>query len=327
MKKTITDWKLKTPVAFFIFNRPDETKKVFNEIAKAMPPKLFVIADGPREDNLGEAKKCADARAIIDGVDWDCELLTNYSDVNMGCKHRVSSGLDWVFNTVGEAIILEDDCLPHPSFFRFCQELLKRYEGEESIAHICGADFLCGTGHVPYSYTFSRYTAIWGWATWRRAWRHYDVSMKKWPEIREYDILRTWLNSPRAVRYWSDIFERVYRGKIDTWDYQWLFACWVSNLLSIRPAVNLISNIGFGPNATHTLLPKSALANMETSEMTFPLAHPPAVMRDATRDNRIEKKRFSMSVVTNLIEKFKWGTHLVRQFLNRAIKHLVSSHD
>lgn len=121
----MSNYQLKTPVAFVIFNRPDTTKKVFAEIAKARPPKLLVIADGPRADHLDDAEKCTTARAIIDRVDWDCEVLTNYSDINMGCKRRVSSGLDWVFDIVEEAIILEDDCLPHPTFFRFCEELLE----------------------------------------------------------------------------------------------------------------------------------------------------------------------------------------------------------
>ena len=151
-----------TPVAFIIFNRPDTTKRVFAEIAKARPPKLLVIADGPRADHPADVEKCAAVRAIIDGVDWDCEVLKNYSDVNLGCKRRVSSGLDWVFDTVEEAIILEDDCLPHPTFFRFCEEMLEKYRDDKRIAMISGDNLQFGRKRTGYSYYFSRYPHIWG---------------------------------------------------------------------------------------------------------------------------------------------------------------------
>ena len=118
------NWQLNTPVAFLIFNRPHTTQRVFAEIAKARPPKLLVVADGPRNDRPGEAELCAQTRAIIDQVDWDCEVLTHYADKNMGCKKRIASGIDWVFTQVEEAIILEDDCLPEASFFQFCEENL-----------------------------------------------------------------------------------------------------------------------------------------------------------------------------------------------------------
>src|SRR6185369_14461868 len=170
----MADWALTTPVAFIIFNRPDTTEKVFAEIARARPPKLLVIADGPRAGRAGEADRCAATRAIIDRVDWDCKVLTNYSDVNLGCKNRVASGIDWVFEQVPEAIILEDDCLPDPTFFRFCEELLIRYREDERISQICGANFQFGRKRSNDSYYFSRYNHIWGWASWRRAWQHYD---------------------------------------------------------------------------------------------------------------------------------------------------------
>ena len=181
----MTNWKLETPVAFLVFNRPHTTDKVFSEIAAANPRKLLIVADGPRPDQPGEAERCVAVRAIVDRVDWDCEVLTNYSDINLGCKARISSGLDWVFDTVEEAIVLEDDCLPHPSFFRFCEELLVKYRDDERIAQIGGVNFQSGRRRTNYSYYFSRYAHIWGWATWRRAWRHYDVALKAWPLIRD----------------------------------------------------------------------------------------------------------------------------------------------
>lgn len=269
-----------------------ENKKVFAEIAKAIPPKLLVIADGPRADHPDDAGKCAAARAIIDRVDWDCEVLTNYSDVNMGCKRRVSSGLNWVFNTVEEAIILEDDCLPHPTFFRFCEELLEKYRDDERIAMISGDNFQLERKRTAHSYYFSRYTHIWGWASWRRAWENYDINMKLWPEIRDGDWLQDCLGDKKSARYWAKIFENTYNGKINSWGYTWIFACWVQGTLTILPNVNLVSNIGFGSEAVHTT-EKNELAGMETEPMKFPISHPSYILRDSVADFITEKNNLS----------------------------------
>ncbi|MCX5679732.1 MAG: glycosyltransferase family 2 protein, partial [Candidatus Omnitrophica bacterium] len=180
---------LETPVVLTIFNRPDKTELVFNAISKARPRQLFVIADGPRPDAPGENERCLDARAIIERVDWDCCLRKNYSDVNMGCKRRVSSGLDWVFSSVEEAILLEDDTLPSHSFLFFCQELLEKYRYDNRINYISGTNYQLGKSRTDYSYFFSRYASFWGWATWRRAWRHYDVDMKSWPQVKKDHLL------------------------------------------------------------------------------------------------------------------------------------------
>jgi hypothetical protein len=277
---------LKTPVAFLIFNRPETTRRVFAEIARAKPPVLLVVADGPRDGVGGEAEKCKAARAVIEGVDWDCEVLTNYADDNMGCKRRVSSGLNWVFETVEEAIVLEDDCLPHPSFFPFCEELLETYRADERVMMLSGDNFQFGRRRANDSYYFTRFVHIWGWATWRRAWRHYDLEMKFWPELRETRWLADILGHEEAANYWRQIFELVYTNRIDTWDYQWAFACWAQNGLSIVPEVNLVSNIGFGAAATHTR-PDSLvnkLENLPTGEMPLPLKHPPYMMRHSEAD-------------------------------------------
>ncbi len=301
----ISSSKLKTPIAFIIFNRPDTTKRVFAEIAKALPSKLLVIADGPRADHPNDAEKCAATRTIIDSVDWDCDVLKNYSDVNLGCKRRVSSGLDWVFNTVEEAIILEDDCLPHPTFFRFCEELLEKYRNDERIAQISGDNFQFGRKRTAYSYYFSRYNHIWGWASWRRAWKNYDVNMELWPEIRESGMLRDWLGDKKSAKYWEKIFENTYNGKIDTWDYQWTFACWMQSALTILPKVNLVSNIGFSPDSTHPMNLIS-LDGMKTVSMTFPISHPPYILRDSTADHITEKTMFSgQPILPRAMNRFK----------------------
>ena len=285
------NYKLKTPVAFIIFNRPETTERVFAEIAKARPPKLLVIADGPRMDHPDDTEKCAAVRAIIDSVDWDCEILKNYSDVNLGCKRRVSSGLDWVFDTVEEAIILEDDCLPHPTFFRFCEEMLEKYRDDKRIAMISGDNFQFGRKRTEYSYYFSRYPHIWGWASWRRVWDNYDVDMQIWPEIRDGGWLKDLLGARRSVWYWKYIFGNVHKGNVDTWDYQWTFACWIQSALTIIPNVNLVSNIGFGMKAVHTKV-KDKFADMEIEPVSFPILHPRYIIRDSKADFFIENKMF-----------------------------------
>jgi hypothetical protein len=276
--------QLEVPVAFFIFNRPDTTARVFAEIARARPAKLIVVADGPRPEKAGEAEKCARARAVVAAVDWDCEVLTDFSERNLGCKARLSSGLYFVFEQVEEAIILEDDCLPHPSFFPFCETLLQKYRNDEKVMVISGDNFHRGRRYTEFSYFFSRYVHIWGWASWRRAWRSYDVEMKQWAELRKTTWLEETLDNDEDARYWRTMFDRVWAGEIDTWDFQWLFSCWARDGLTIIPGKNVVSNIGFGEDATHTEKIDDVLANVPLAEMSFPMKHPPAAIAHAAAD-------------------------------------------
>ena len=227
----MTDWSKETPVALFAFNRPQQTRAVFAAIRVAQPQHLLLVMDGPRGDRPAEAELCAEVRNIISAVDWPCQVRTNFSATNLGCKRRVSSAVQWVFEQVPEAIILEDDCLPHPTFFRFCDELIKKYRDDNRVGLISGDNFLEGRARTPYSYYFTRHTHIWGWASWRRAMRNYDVAMPTWPEIKEggwlHDILG---DNPDYVRYWSEYFDQVYNGKIDTWDYQLTYSMWINGL-------------------------------------------------------------------------------------------------
>jgi hypothetical protein len=301
----MSDWRLTTPIAFIIFNRPDTTERVFAEIAKARPTKLLVVADGPRENRTEDLEKCSATRAIIDRVDWDCEVLTNYSDLNLGCKRRVSTGIDWVFELVEEAIILEDDCLPDPTFFRYCQELLERYRDDKRIGMISGDNFQFGRRRNQDSYYFSKYVHIWGWATWRDRWTgSYDVSMSKWPRIRDEGWLLDILRDESEFVYWRKIFERVYHGEIDTWDYQWVFANWVEGRSAIMPASNLISNIGFGNNATHTTS-DSDVANIPFCPLSFPLIHPVGMFQNYWADQFNYRKCFKVSFLKRLRYKIK----------------------
>jgi hypothetical protein len=282
---------LETPVAFLIFNRPDTTAKVFAEIARAKPRRLLVIADGARSEN--EAIKCAAARSIIERVDWDCEVSTNFSEVNLGCKHRVASGLNWVFENCEEAIILEDDCLPHPSFFRYCAELLNTYRHDERITGIGGSNFQAGNQRGAHSYYFSRYAHIWGWASWRRAWQHYDLEMSQWPVLREGKWLQKVLGDKAAAKHWRNSLDKCFAGEIDTWDLQWFLCCQQQSGLTVLPNINLISNIGFGAEATHTKTDIYGVSEMAMDAMTFPLSHPTQIIPDEQADQFTFKNLFA----------------------------------
>jgi len=298
----MADFQLTTPVALLIFNRPDTTERVFREIAKAKPPKLLVVADGPRANRAGEYEKCQQTRAIIQKVDWDCEVITNFSENNMGCKLRVASGIDWIFEQVEEAIILEDDCLPEPSFFQFCEEMLERYRHNERVSMISGGNLQFGRQRGRGSYYFSRYTHIWGWASWRRAWQHYDRDIKQWPQFRDEGWLEALFPNKGEQAYWRHSFEMVYDGSLDTWDCSWTFTALLRGMLQVVPNVNLISNIGFGPEATHTHV-VGIHANMPTQPMTFPLVHPNFVLQDPDGDRFISEDQIAPSFVKRQLRK------------------------
>jgi hypothetical protein len=277
---------LRTPVALLIFNRPDTTATVFAAIAKARPTTLLVVADGPRASRRGEEELCAATRAVIDRVDWPCRVHTNFSDHNLGCRRRVSSGIDWVFSLVEEAIFLEDDCLPDPTFFPFCEQMLDRYRTDSRVMHIGGTNFQGTAGVTDASYYFSRHVHVWGWASWRRAWRHYDVDMGAWTWARATGRVSDILSTPNERRAFTPLFDRVARGEIDTWDAQWTVACRAQNALTIVPSRNLISNIGFRGDATHTSDSGHPVATMRTFPLAQPLTHPAYVVADSAADER-----------------------------------------
>jgi hypothetical protein len=278
--------QLTTPVALIIFNRPETTKIVFQIIRNARPAKLFVIADGPRSDKQDEVELCASAREIIEHIDWPCEVLKNYSPVNLGSRRRVTSGLDWVFANVDEAIILEDDCLPHPTFFAFCQELLERYRSDERVALIRGDDWPGIAEGGEESYRFTIYPSTWGWATWRRVWRNYDADMIAWSGEEELVWLTERLGTETMARYWKRAFEAALRGQLDAWDLQMVYACWKQGQLSIVPSVNLISNIGGGEGATHTINSAHPRLGRPLASLPKKLVHPLVIAPDRNFDRK-----------------------------------------
>lgn len=282
---------MKTPVAFFVFNRPDTTRLVFEQIKLARPPVLFIIADGPRQEFPDDQARCMAVRACVAYVDWPCEVYREYADDNLGCRVRVSTGLDWVFAKVPEAIILEDDCLPHPTFFRYCEEMLEWYRNDERVMMVSG--FNPQAAHVgeQFSYFFSRYPHIWGWASWRRAWKHYDVNMNMWPASRDTASFYYFVGSANEAKFWKKYFDLVYQGMVDTWDAQVSFMFFCKNGLAVFPNINLVSNIGFGADATHTKV-DNGVADIESQEFKFPIEHPPTTQIDVVKDDERRKREY-----------------------------------
>ncbi|MBO3460961.1 glycosyltransferase family 2 protein [Aetokthonos hydrillicola Thurmond2011] len=293
---------LKTPVAFIIFNRPHTTERVFETIRQAKPAKLLVIADGSRPDRPDEAEKCALTRAIIDRVDWDCEVIKNYADTNLGCKQRVSSGIDWVFNNVEEAIILEDDCLPDPTFFRFCEELLEKYRYDERIMMVTGFNIQGQWKPNIQSYHFTYYGSIWGWASWRRAWKYYDINMELWSKPETRERLRDVICDSKQSLTREKHFDEVYYGKIDTWDYQWDLARFLQSGLSVVPSKNLIQNIGFDQAASRTAEDRKGLSKIPIISMSFPLIEPCTITQNREYSFLFYQKAYTHT----LRDKISW---------------------
>jgi hypothetical protein len=273
-----------TPVAMIVFNRPDTTARVFEVVRAARPRRLLVVADAPRRDRPGEEERCAAVRAIFDRVDWPCAVERCFSEENLGCRRRVSSGLDWIFSRCEEAIVLEDDCVPHPTFFPYCEALLAHWRDEPRVMAITGDNFQRGQLRGEGSYYFSHIPHVWGWASWRRAWAQYDVSLRSWPERRGSRWLEELLGSRRAAAHWTQIFDDTHAGKIDTWDHQWLYTMWERDGLVATPNVNLVSNIGGGPGAAHTTNAADPLLNLPVHPIELPLRHPPVLALDPHAD-------------------------------------------
>jgi hypothetical protein len=258
---------LNTPILFLVFNRPDQTRKVFKKIREAKPKKLFVAADGPRAAKDGENEKCELVRKIAIDVDWDCELYTLFGKENLGCGLAVSSAITWFFDNVEQGIILEDDTIPNNSFFAFCENMLHKYKEDDSIMHIGGNNFQFGKIIGNGSYYFSKFAHVWGWATWKRAWDKYNYDIVSWSSEKKDSAFLT-LRENVQRDYWRSVFNDIAEGIIDTWDYQWQLSIWYYKGKCIIPNKNLIQNIGFGEGATHTVARSKILESMRTKRLS-----------------------------------------------------------
>ncbi|WP_411875739.1 hypothetical protein [Vulcanococcus limneticus] len=272
-----------TPLLLIAWRRPHTLRQVIDAIRPVAPTRLYVACDGPNPKRPGEAKKVAATRAVIKSeIDWPCQIERLFSDTNQGCRLGVSRAITWFFEQVEEGIILEDDCVPHPDFFPYCTTLLERYRHDTRVWCISGNNFQNGHWRGDGSYYFSRYNHCWGWASWRRCWQHYDADLRLWPALRDSGLLDIVLEDPLERNYWSAIWQQLMEaGEPDTWDYQWTFTCLAQGGLTALPNRNLVSNVGFGVDATHT----TGLANPTVADQGLgELRHPPFVLRNAAAD-------------------------------------------
>ena len=303
-----------TPILFLIYNRPEKTQKVFDVLKRLRPSTIFVAADGPKENKPNDLMKCKATREIVSGgINWKCDTRFLLRDSNLGCRLAVSSAITWFFEEVKEGIVLEEDCLPGEDFFRFCQELLSKYRNTEEVFHIGGASFLQKTVSST-DYYFSVFTHIWGWATWRRAWKHYDVDMSDFRSFEETMLPRSVRRDPESRKYWMNIFSQVHEKRMDTWDYQWTYAMWRNTGLAINPGRNLVSNIGFESSASHTR-EATGLANIPVSRMGFPLRHPKSIRPTKWAD------RYSARYVFGI--PYRSRLHRMGQFAKMIIRNAV----
>lgn len=283
----------KIPVVFVIFNRPDLTKESFESIKQYKPTKLFIVGDGPR--NTEEAIVCNETKNIVlSGIDWSCEVHTNFSDTNLGCKDRVSSGITWAFShpEVDTAIIIEDDCVANQSFFPFCGELLEKYKDNHQIMMISGNNYR--EDKIDTSYFFTKMGHYWGWATWKRAWNLYDHHMSGWGMPPDWDCLqKLFKDGLLNRRAWTQIFNNTFSNKVISWGYRWSFSIWKNNGICIAPSNNLVRNTGFDERATHTKNKDHHLKFYLDTILSFPLIHPEDIQINVEADKFVEHRLYT----------------------------------
>lgn len=296
---------MRSPILFLIFNRPDTTERVFEEIRKAQPSRLYIAADGARPNRPGEKELCEKTRAIAQKVDWDCEVKTLFRDENLGCGRAVSQAITWFFDNEPEGIILEDDILPHPDFFPYCDELLERYRNNEKVQLITGRNNFFNGYQSDYSYYMSSYFHIWGWASWRRVWNSYEFDAARLSK--EIFMRKIESRLPRkGVSYWSAIFDMMSNHRCDTWDYQLYFNQILNDRYTIIPYSNLTQNVGFGENATHTA--KTDVRQiLHKGDKILPLRHPNVIMEDKSADVVHMKNMglYKRSILSRIFNKLK----------------------
>ena len=298
------------PILFIIFNRIDTTRQVFEVIRKVSPRKLYIASDGPRETREGEKDKVESVRDyVLQSIDWECEVKTLFRDDNLGCGKAVSSAITWFFENEESGIILEDDCLPSLSFFPYCQELLEKYKDNESIYHIAGHNPLTET-RTRYSYYFARIHHCWGWASWRRAWEKYSFDITGLDEFIAQKKMNKIFSGNIEENYWIDIFKRMEGHGIDTWDYQWTYAIFKNNGICINPAKNLVTNIGFGIDATHTISTDYSLNNQQRYEISY-INHPRKIKISSRLLRKIHKIVFGL-----------YGSSKLRSMIKRSLRLL-----
>ncbi|MBU3668626.1 MAG: hypothetical protein FGM57_01510 [Candidatus Taylorbacteria bacterium] len=298
---------MKSPILFITFNRPEKTEQVFSVIRVYQPEKIYIASDGPRDNKPGEAELVARTRKIFDTIDWPCTVIRIFRETNLGCKRAVSESITEFFKHEEMGIILEDDCMPNPSFFEYCTEMLLKYKENESIFHVNGTNLLPASDlqNVPTSYYFTKNIHIWGWASWRRAWNQYDIDMKD-IESQEQHIISQFENKKTGY-FWISLFKHIRDKNINTWDAQWVYSILKNNGIGIAPCVNLIKNIGFDASATHTTaVEKDSPYIKETESMdTTHIIHPETIQVRSDLDTKIVRRLYIQTITQKILYRIK----------------------
>lgn len=264
---------MEVPLLLIHFNRPEMTRRQIEWLSAVQPRRLYVLCDGAREGRPEDVERTEKVRRQFDSIPWECEIRRCYRDENLGVYHNISQGISWFFEQVEAGIILEDDCLPHASFFPYCDELLQRFAGVEQVTTISGYTGLETDLPINDSYCFSNYFSCWGWATWRRSWVAFDPDMNGFVDAAKWsEICRRLHPSFRQKLYWKYIFNRVFSGRTNSWAYRFLLSMWLRGGLAVVPKRNLIENTGFRGDATNTAWHEereTAVRAMDT-----PMKHP-----------------------------------------------------
>ena len=317
-QKFVSPGPFNTAVLFLVFNRPATTARVFEAIRQAKPPRLYVAGDGPCDRREGEAKKIAKVREIATAVDWPCEVKTLFREKNLGCKDAVSNAITWFFEHEEQGIILEDDCLPHPSFFRFCEELLMRYKDDCRVGMISGRNSLGVFDNISSSYHFSTGGGIWGWATWNRVVKGFDLENPEFKSPNLYKYLKKATSDPAEARHLTDMLKQTQLGLINTWDYQWGVYLKLNKLLAVVPSKNLVKNIGFDGGGTH-LTVHSSMAEVDSHDMKFPMVHPTEVVANIKFSQALART-YLPSPFISLIQRYP-VLHNIARMIVKYLRH------
>jgi hypothetical protein len=308
---TAAEYPCRAPVLLLAFRRPDTTARVFQAIRQAQPAQLYVAANAPRSGNAEEAEQCAEVRRIVQAVDWDCSLHTLFRDEHLPVGESVSSAVTWFFEAVEAGIVLEDDCLPHATFFPFCSEMLERYRDASLVMQVAGYNFLGGSYESESDYLFSHFGWQWGWATWKRAWGCFDLHMTSWPQFKKLGLHEHFPFYPERVR----VFDAVHAGKLATWDFQWHYAMAANSGLSVVSKTCLVENIGFGATSTNN---KDASAGaryrIPVQPMPLPVKHPKFLCADLQYDRLLIRAVHRRSIRSH-----------ARAFASRLVRRLFPS--
>jgi hypothetical protein len=282
---------MKVPVLVLIYNRVDITKKLFNILKMIKPKILYIAADGPKDNNSIDEINCHKTRKIFNSINWKCKILHKYNEKNKGLKKSVLESINWFFQNEKFGIILEDDCIPSLSFFKFCENLLYKYKNNKKIFCISGSNHSFENTNSKYSYYFSKYPHCWGWATWRRAWKKNNPNINYWPNYKKSKNWNNIHNSDLEKKYWERIFNKTYLNYFDSWAYSWTLSVWKNKGCTIIPNKNLIKNIGLGINSTNSLFRKKKEIK-SVWEIKDKIMHPASVKIDSKNDDFVFKNHY-----------------------------------